>query len=105
MMHMKQRIVVLLGAAIAAATVGLAAPAHAEGDDAAFLAALSQAGLNHSGAGQAVAAGRAVCDLLRGGLSAMDTVAAVQATNPGFTLAHAAKFTAISATAYCPEHM
>lgn len=89
------------------AMVGLAAPAHADvtGDDAAFLAALDQAGLSHRGAGQAVAAGRAVCELMNSGLTPMDTVVAVQSTNPGFTLAHAAKFAAISAATFCPEHM
>lgn len=98
-----KRLLVLVSAA---AMVGLAAPAHADtADDAAFLAALDQAGLTHKGAGQAVAAGRAVCDLMDGGLSPMDTVTAVQSTNPGFTLAHAAKFTAISASTFCPEHM
>lgn len=102
---MKSRMVVLVGAAAVAVTLGFAAPACADGNDAAFLAALNQAGLAHSGADHAVAAGRAVCDLLNGGVGAMDAVAAVQATNPGFTLAHAAKFAAISASAYCPERM
>lgn len=103
-MKRMKRLLILLSAA---AVVGLAAPAYADtsGEDAAFLTALNQAGLTHRGDGQAVAAGRAVCDLMNGGLTPMDTVAAVQSTNPGFTLAHAAKFTAISASTFCPEHL
>ncbi|OHV00360.1 DUF732 domain-containing protein [Mycobacterium talmoniae] len=91
----------------AAAMVGLAVPAHADttGDDAAFLAALDQAGLSHRGAGQAIAAGQAVCKLMDGGLTPLDTVNAVRSTNPGFTMESAAKFTAISANAYCPNHL
>lgn len=98
-----KRLLVLFGAA---AAVGLAAPAHADTpEDTSFLAALDEAGLAHRGAGQAVAAGRAVCDLMDSGLSPTDTIVAVQSTNPGFTLEHAAKFATISASTYCPEHL
>lgn len=90
------------------AMIGFAGPAQADptGSEAAFLNALSGAGLTHSGADQAaVAAGRAVCQLMDGGLSSTDTVVAVQTTNPGFSLQHAAEFAAISAAAFCPEHV
>lgn len=90
------------------AMVGLAAPAHAAptGTDVQFLATLSGAGLSHSGSDQAtVSAGRAVCQLMDAGLSPMDTVVAIQTTNPGFTIQKAGEFAAISATHYCPEHM
>lgn len=91
----------------AVALVVLAAPAHADvnAENAAFLAALNQAGLAHRGADRAVAAGRAVCDLMNAGVSPMDTIVTVQSTNPGFTLAHAAKFAAIAVANFCPEHM
>lgn len=95
----------LLLAGIAAA-IGLAAPAHADGGtDAGFLAALDQAGITHRGANQAIAAGRAVCELMDQGLSPMDTVNAVRSTNPGFTPEHAARFAVTAASAYCPEHL
>ena len=91
------------------AMVGLAAPAQAapsSGTDGQFLATLSGAGLIHRGNDQAtVSAGRAVCQLMDAGLSPMDTVVAIQATNPGFTVQKAGEFAAISATHYCPEHM
>ncbi|MGB5797671.1 MAG: DUF732 domain-containing protein [Mycolicibacter algericus] len=37
-------------------------------------------------------------------MSPMDTVVAVQTTNPGFTLQRAAEFARIAAVNYCPEH-
>lgn len=99
-----KRLLLLVGVT---AMVALAAPAHADyaGNDAEFLAALSDAGLNHSGPDRAVAAGRAVCQLMDAGQSPADTVAAVHGTNPGFTMEHAARFAVISASSYCPEHV
>ncbi|MGH3634466.1 DUF732 domain-containing protein [Mycobacterium sp.] len=95
----------LLLASIAAA-IGLAVPAHADGSsDAGFLASLDQAGITHRGASQAIAAGRAVCELMDNGLTPMDTVNAVRSTNPGFTPEHAARFAVSAASAYCPEHL
>lgn len=93
------------------AMVGLASPAYADrGDngsgDVQFLSALSGAGLSHrSSDGVAVAAGKSVCQLMDSGFTPMDTVIAVQSTNPGFTMEHATRFTAISVTSFCPEHM
>lgn len=88
--------------------VGLAAPAHAAptGIDGDFLSTLSGAGLSHRASDQAtVSAGRAVCQLMDAGLSPMDTVVAVQATNPGFTIQTAGQFAAISTAHYCPQYM
>lgn len=87
--------------------MGLAAPGHADpvGSDAAFLTALSGAGLSHRGSDQvAISAGHSVCQLMDAGLSPMDTVVAVQTTNPGFTLQRAAEFAQIATVNYCPEH-
>src|SRR5574337_246773 len=100
-----KRLLLLAGCS---AMIGLAAPAHADftSVDGQFLAMLSGAGLSHRASDQAtVSAGRAVCQLMDAGLSPMDTVVAVQATNPGFTLDRAAQFATISASAYCPEHI
>ena len=104
-----KRLLLLTGFS-AAVAVGLAGPAYADhgeaGSDAQFLSALSGAGLSHRGSdGVAIAAGRSVCQLMDAGLSPMDTVVAVQSTNPGFTMERAAQFTAISVSAYCPHHM
>jgi hypothetical protein len=98
-----KRLLLLLSSAVA---IVLAAPAQAyTGDDASFLAALEQAGITHRGASQAIAAGRAVCELMDQGLTPMDTVNAVRSTNPGFTPEHAAKFAISAASAYCPQHL
>ncbi|KLO26587.1 hypothetical protein ABW16_18920 [Mycolicibacter heraklionensis] len=90
------------------AMVGLAAPANAApaGIDGQFLATLSGAGLSHRANDEAtVSAGHAVCQLMDAGLSPMDTVVAVQTTNPGFTIHTAAQFAAISTAHYCPQYM
>lgn len=95
----------------ATAMLGLAAPAYADEaetatNDARFLAALHDAGLSHRGSDQAaVSAGRAVCVLMDDGLTAADAVVAVERTNPGFTAERAARFAAISAMTYCPQHL
>lgn len=91
----------------AAAVAGLAVPAYAEplGADAAFLTQLTGAGLSHKGSDEvAISAGHSVCQLMDAGLSPMDTVVAVQTTNPGFTLQRAAEFARIAAQNYCPEY-
>ncbi|WP_343600777.1 DUF732 domain-containing protein [Mycobacterium sp.] len=97
----------VLTAGLAAAAIGLAVPAHADrsGDDAGFLSALDHAGITHRGADRAVSAGHAVCELMDGGMSPVDTVVAVQSTNPGFTAQHAATFAGLAAASYCPQHL
>lgn len=105
MISSMKRLLLLVGMT---AMVGLAAPAHAApaGVDGQFLATLTGAGLSHTGNDQAtVSAGHAVCQLMDAGLSPMDTVVAVQTTNPGFTIQKAGEFAAISTAHYCPEHM
>ncbi|MEO8815808.1 MAG: DUF732 domain-containing protein [Mycobacterium sp.] len=97
----------------AAAMVCMAVPAQAEpantaaptNGDAIFLTALRDAGFLHRGPTQAIAAARAVCKLMDDGNSPVDTVSAVQSTNPGFTMDHATRFAKISAVAYCPDHL
>jgi hypothetical protein len=101
-----KRLLLLAGIA---AVVGFAASAHADtdgtGNDAVFLNALSAAGLSYRGPEQAVSAGKAVCHLMDAGFSPMDTVVAVQDTNPGFTTERAAQFAVISVGTYCPQHV
>ena len=100
-----KRLILLAGIT---AMVGLAAPAQADSAsaDAAFLAALSGAGLSHRSSDQgAISAGHSVCQLMDAGLTPMDTVTAVQTTNPGFTLQDAGRFAAIAASNFCPEHI
>lgn len=109
-MGMKRLLVLGLPTLVSAAVIagGLAAPAHADptGADAAFLASLDSAGVSHSGgSSQTVAAGHAVCALMDGGFTPVDTVNAVRSTNPGFTMQYAVVFANLAAAAYCPEHL
>ncbi|GBE67107.1 hypothetical protein MFM001_35690 [Mycobacterium sp. MFM001] len=93
--------------AAVAAMVGLAAPAHADpsGVDAQFIAALNKAGITYASADQAVEAGKTACQLLDQGQSDVEVVKRVTDLNPGFTISGAAKFTAIAASAYCPQYV
>ena len=97
----------LLLAAGAAVLIGAAAPAYADpgGKDQAFLTALSQAGLTYLNPDRAIAAGKSVCDLADGGMTGEEIVKNLQDRNPGFQDLGAAKFTAIAASAYCPEQL
>ncbi|BBZ14291.1 DUF732 domain-containing protein [Mycobacterium branderi] len=90
-----------------AATVGLAVPAHADpgGVDADFLSALNKAGITYASGDQAVEAGKTACQMLDQGQSDVEVVKRVTELNPGFTISGAAKFTAIAASAYCPQYV
>ncbi|MCV7410821.1 hypothetical protein AWC05_25830 [Mycobacterium florentinum] len=85
------------------AMVGLAAPAHADPTDDAFLAALSNAGITYQSPDRAIKAGQKVCDLANAGTSQLDIVRDIKDLNPAFTMAKAARFAHAAAGAYCPE--
>jgi hypothetical protein len=94
---------VALVAGIAVGTTAHADPGTVIDDS--FLAALNNAGITYGSALQAVAAGQAVCGLMDSGMSGIDVVNEVKKSNPGFTLDGAAKFAAIAANEYCPQHL
>ncbi|MGO9925336.1 MAG: DUF732 domain-containing protein [Mycobacterium sp.] len=93
--------------ASAAVVIGTAVPAHADidGKDQSFLNALGQAGLTYLNPDRAIAAAKDVCDLANGGMTGEEIVKNLQDRNPGFQGQGAAKFTAIAASAYCPEQL
>lgn len=98
----------LVAGAALAAGVALAVPAHADpgsvrDDD--FLAALESAGITYHDPHQAAMAGQAVCELMDNGTSGIAVINDVRKFNPGFTLDGAAKFAAIAAKEYCPQHL
>ncbi|MEB3982017.1 DUF732 domain-containing protein [Mycobacterium sp. 663a-19] len=103
------RMLVLL--ASFAAVIGLAAPAQADppgtesGPDAGFLTALDNAGITYQSRTGAVAAGKKACQLMDQGYPDSDVINSVSASNPGFAMDAATKFTAIAASAYCPQHL
>ncbi|MDP7701975.1 DUF732 domain-containing protein [Mycobacterium sp. TY815] len=96
-----------LAIAAVVATIGLAAPAHADpnGDDAAFLSALANAGITVPDPNRAITSAQAVCGLMRNGETGLQVLTDVRNQNPGLTLDGAALFTAIASNTYCPEHL
>jgi Protein of unknown function (DUF732) len=93
-----------LALAGAVVVIGLAAPAHADANqDQAFLDAVKAAGLSYETADKAIAAGKNVCEMAKAGKPAAEIVKSLQDQNPGLTQETAAKFTAISTVAYCPD--
>lgn len=102
------RLLVLLSAF---ATIGLAAPAHADpgpepgADDGGFIAALRQAGFSFATPGSAVAAGRAVCSCLDNGEPGLEVVHDVKTRNPGMDMEMASNFAVLSAKFYCPNQL
>jgi Protein of unknown function (DUF732) len=87
------------------ALIGLAAPAHADPDDDAFLSALTKAGISYQNPDKAIKAGQKVCDLANSGTSQLDIVRDIRDLNPSFTMTSAAKFANAAATVYCPERL
>lgn len=89
-----------------ASALGLAVPAHADpGIDVSFVDALHKAGITFKDSDSAVNAGKTACDLMDKGSSEVDVIALVMQQNTGISNISAAKFTAIAASAYCPQHL
>ena len=103
-----RRLLVPLGVA---AALGLAVPAHADpaspdpGVDASFLDALTKAGITYNSGPSAVNAGKTACGLMDQGQAELDVIQHVSEQNPGISQTNAAKFTAIAASAYCPQYL
>jgi hypothetical protein len=89
-----------------AATLGLAVPVQADpGVDASFLDALTKAGITFSDGPGAINAGKTACGMMDQGQPELDVIQHVSEQNPGITTTNAAKFTAIAASAYCPQFL
>jgi hypothetical protein len=97
-----KRLLVLLGLA---AMIGTAAPASADASDDQFLAALQAAGVTYKDPGKVIAAAKWVCQSVNQGSQMADVVKTVQSENPGLAQENAAKFTALAASAYCPNKL
>jgi hypothetical protein len=93
-----------------AAALGLAPPAYADPGpdpnlDASFLDALTKAGITVISPTGAVKDGRAACRMMEQGQPELDVIDHVTKQNPGLTTTRAAQFTAIAASAYCPQFL
>jgi hypothetical protein len=98
-----KRLPVTLGIAVFLAS---GAPAHADpGLDASFLDALTKAGLTVLSGPGAVKDGKAACGMMEQGQPELDVIQHVSRQNPGLDTTKAAKFTAIAASAYCPQFL
>jgi hypothetical protein len=98
-----RRLVVVLGIA---SSLGIAIPAHADPNvDASFVDALNKAGITFNDSESAVNAGKTACGLMDQGKPELDVVQLVMQQNSGISTVSAAKFTAIAASAYCPQHL
>lgn len=98
---------ILLG--IAAALV-FAPPVYADPSndaklDANFLNALQGAGVTFNSGDNAVHAAKSACELMSQGRTGLDVVHMVTEQNPQIDTMSAAKFTAIAASAYCPQQL
>ena len=103
-----RRLLVTLGIA---ASLGSGVPAHADPGgadpnlDARFLDALTKAGLTVISRPGAVRDGKAACGMMAQGQPELDVIQHVSKQNPGLDTTKAAKFTAIAASAYCPQYL
>ncbi|BBZ74118.1 DUF732 domain-containing protein [Mycobacterium paraseoulense] len=95
-----------------AAVIGAAAPAQADpagnngpGPDASFLAALDQAGVPFKSGPVAIGVAKKACQLMDQGHSQADVIQSMSASNPGFSVDDATKFTVSAVAAYCPQHL
>jgi hypothetical protein len=88
-----------------AAVIGTAAPAYADASDDQFLAALQASGVTYKDPGKVIAAAKWVCQSVNQGTQMADVVKTVEAENPGLVQENAAKFTALAASAYCPNKL
>jgi Protein of unknown function (DUF732) len=100
-----RRLLVLVGVI---AALGFAAPAHSDPGtdlDASFLDALTKAGITVVSRPGAVKAGKSACGLMEQGKPELDVIQQVTRQNPGLDTTRAAQFTAIAASAYCPQYL
>ena len=98
-----RRLLVVLGIA---SSLGSAIPAHADPNvDASFVDALTKAGITSNDSRSAISAGKTACELMDEGKPELDVIALVTQQNPAISTTSAAKFTAIAASAYCPQYL
>jgi Protein of unknown function (DUF732) len=96
---------------VAVAALWVAVTAHPSpgradpGLDASFLDALVKAGITIKSEAGAIKAGKAACGMMEQGRPELDVVGLVTRQNPGLDTTKAAQFTAIAASAYCPQYL
>jgi hypothetical protein len=95
-----------LAATLAVAPAVQASPAGADpGLDASFLDALTKTNIIVKSQTGAVKAAKEACGMMEQGKPEIDVVQLVTRQNPGLDTIRAAQFTAIAASAYCPQFL
>ncbi len=100
-----RRLLAMLGVV---ASLGVTPPVHADPDqdlDASFLDAVTKAGITINSRAGAVKAAKTACGLMQQGRPELDVIQLVTKQNPGLDTTRAAQFTAIAASAYCPQFL
>jgi len=104
--RMTFRLVIAVAAATLAFVPTEASPAAADpGVDASFLEALGKTDITIKNQSGAVKAAKAACAMMQQGRPELDVIQLVTRQNPGLDTTRAAQFTAIAASAYCPEFL
>jgi Protein of unknown function (DUF732) len=105
--QMRRPLTLLVAAAALCLAVTVQAnPSRADpGLDASFLDALVKAGITIKSEAGAVKAGKTACGMMAQGRPELDVVDLVSRQNPGLDTTRAAQFTAIAASAYCPQYL
>jgi hypothetical protein len=75
------------------------------GLDASFLDSLGKTDITVKDPSGAVKAAKAACGMMEKGRPQLDVVELVSRQNPGLDTTRAAQFTAIAASAYCPQYL
>lgn len=100
------RLVIVVTAATLAFAPADASPAAADpGLDASFLDALRKTDITIKSESGAVKAAKAACEMMKQGRPELDVIQLVSRQNPGLDTTRAAQFTAIAASAYCPQFL
>ena len=96
-----------------AGALGVAGPASADpgvdqtapDGNAGFLTSLDAAGIHYNNGAQAVAAAKAMCELIGRGEPGLEAIQDLHNNNPGFSLDNSAHFAVLAARAYCPDEL
>lgn len=98
-----------MGSSLSAAgvlmTIGLAASAHADDNDAIFFNQLDRAGIEFADAQDAVTAAKGVCDYLAEGRSVTVVARALKIRNHHLSNNNALQFVEIAGDTYCPSQL
>jgi hypothetical protein len=100
-----KRLLMLLVVAVMSTVAALAYADPPSDTDAKFLKELTDAGLTYQDPAAAIAVAKDVCDLVDKGTPDTDIYKNLQLRNPQFTGTGPAKFTMLSAAAYCPKYL